>query len=80
MMKILTKNKQEEIGKCIAYCHYIAECGMISGINYEERLDYMAKIIENLASITFEIGGESMENAVNRYVKRFHDDLGGENG
>lgn len=59
-MKIISKKKQIEIGKRLSAIYYIAVHGY--GISDKNDLDAMAKIVEYVADIAYDVGGERMMN------------------
>lgn len=62
-MKILTKNKQDELLKHVAACQIICN-------KYIDDIEAMYKMTENLASLAIEIGGCSGASKVqNTFMK-----------
>lgn len=63
-MKLLTKNKQDELLKRIAACQIICN-------EYIDDIEAVDKMTENLASLAIEIGGCSgatkVQNAIRKY-------------
>ncbi len=56
-MIFISKKKKIKLGKLIAATKHIA-VHSIGEINKKTQIENMGKIVENLASIAFEIGGE----------------------
>lgn len=57
MMIFISKKKKIKLGKLIAATKHIA-VHSIGEPNKKTQIENMSKIVENLASIAFEIGGE----------------------
>lgn len=63
-MKLLTKNKQDELLKRIAACQIICN-------EYIDDIEAMDKMKENLASLAIEIGGCSGATKVQNTVRKY---------